>query len=436
MIILIENSKKEVRYVMESYKINENITLNYIPMTKLKTTSIGIYMGRKLDKEESSKNAVLPYVLMKGCSEAENAATMAKTLQNLYGASLYTGVAKRGDNQFINFEGEVISDRFAPQREELTLGLFNLMLSVIFEPITEDGGFLEDVTEREKTNCINKIKGFINDKTSFANRRMQEEMFKDTVYAVSEHGYIEDIEKITPKSLYEHYKKIIGASVINIFVCGDVNIEKIKGEIEKKISGLQFEKAMFSGCEIIKKSGEMETVLENTKLTQGKLSIGFRTNVAPEDKDFWALMLANNIYGGGLGSKLFNNVREKLSLAYYVATRIERFKGFMLLYAGIAFDKLEEAKKEIFFQLDEMKKGNITEEEITNSKNEIINTLNSFYDDQKQLQSYYMGNIVAGVTVSLEEYKENINKVTKDEIVAVINKLEPDTLFFLKRGDE
>ena len=421
---------------MESYKINENITLNFIPMTKLKTTSIGIYIGRKLDREESSKNAVLPYVLMKGCNMAENASVMAKSLQNLYGASLYTGVAKRGDNHFINFEGEVISDRFAPNREELTLGLVRLMLSVIFEPITEDGGFIADVVAREKENCINKIKGFINDKTSFANKRMKEEMFKGTPYEVSEHGYIEEIEAITPKSLYDHYKKIVGSSVINIFICGDVNIAKIREEIEKKISGLIFDKNSLTECDIIKKAAPMSTIMENTELTQGKLSIGFRTNVAPGDADFWALIVANNIYGGGLGSKLFNNVREKLSLAYYVATRIEKFKGFMLLYAGIAFDKLDEARDEIFFQLDEMKKGNITLEEIENSKNELINNLNTLYDDQKQLQSYYMGNIVAGISVSIEEYKENLKRVTKDEIVAVINKLEPDTLFFLKRGDE
>ncbi len=421
---------------MESYKINENITLHYIPMTKLKTTSIGIYIGRKLDREETSKNAVLPYVLMKGCRRAQSASEMAKTLQNLYGASLYTGVTKRGDNQFINFEGEVISDRFAPNREELTKDLFDLMLSVIFEPVTEDGGFLEDIVEREKNNCINKIKSFINDKTSFANMRMKEEMFSGTEFAVSEYGYIEDIEKIGAKSLYEHYKNIISSAVINIFLCGDVNIEKIKAEIDAKISGLFIEKAELFDGDIIKKDSEMVSIMENTELTQGKLSIGFRTNVGPKDDDFFALMVANNIYGGGLGSKLFNNVREKLSLAYYVATRIDRFKGFMLLYAGIAFEKLEEAKKEIFFQLDEMKKGNITEDEIANSKSEMINSLNSFYDDQKQLQSYYMSNIIAGVSVSIDEYKENINKVTKDEIVAVINKLEADTLFFLKRGDE
>ncbi len=421
---------------MESYKINDNITLNYIPMTKLKTTSIGIYMGRKLSREECSKNAVLPYVLMKGCKVANNASEIAKALQNLYGANFYTGVTKRGDNQFINFEGEVISDRYAPNREELTLGLFDLMLSVIFEPVTENGVFLADVLEREKTNCINKIKGFINDKTSFANMRMKEEMFSGQEFSVSEYGYIEDIEKISEKSLYEHYKEFLTGSVINIFLCGDVNIEEIKEEITEKIKGLTFKKAELYDGNIIKKESPMVSIMENTELTQGKLSIGFRTNVSAKDDDFWALMVANNIYGGGLGSKLFNNVREKLSLAYYVATRIDRFKGFMLLYAGIAFEKLDEAKNEIFFQLDEMKKGNITEDEIANSKSEMINSLNTFYDDQKQLQSYYMGNIIAGVSVSIEEYIEKISKVTKEEIVAVINKIEADTLFFLKRGDE
>jgi len=421
---------------MESYKINENITLHYIPMTKLKTTSVGIYMGRVLEKNEVSYNAVLPYVLMKGCKMAENASEIAKKLQNLYGAKLYTGVNKRGDNQFVNFEGEVISDRFAPDGEKLLKGLLELMLSVLFEPVTEKGGFQADVTEREKVNCINKIEGLINDKRGYANTRMKEEMFKGELFSLSEYGYIDEIKNITAVSLYDHYKKIIGTSVINIFVCGELNINEVKEEIENKISGIEFKKAMLKKSEIIKKTAEKKDIKEYTDLTQGKLSIGFRTNVSCTEDDFWALILANNIYGGGLGSKLFNNVREKLSLAYYVSTGMDKYKGFMLLNAGIAFEKLADAENEIFFQLDEMKKGNISDEEMQNSKSEIINGLNSCYDDQKQLQSYYMGNIIAGIDVSLEEYKENIMKVTKQEVIDVVNKLEPDTLYFLERGEE
>ena len=420
---------------MESYKINENITLHYIPMTKLKTTSVGIYIGRMLEKKESSFNAVLPYVLMKGCKVAENASEMAKTLQNLYGARLYTGVNKRGDNQFIKFDGEVISDRFAPNREKLLKGLFDLMLSVVFEPVIENDGFVIDVTEREKQNCITKIEGLINDKRRYANTRMIEEMFKGEIYSISEYGYIDEIKKITTASLYEYYKKIIGTSIINIFVCGELNIHEIKEEIENKIKDITFVGAKLKASEIIKKNSEKEDVREYTDLTQGKLSIGFRTNVSAKDDDYWALMVANNIYGGGLGSKLFNNVREKLSLAYYVSTNIDKYKGFMLLNAGIAFEKLEEAENEIFFQLDEMKKGNISDDEMENARSEIVNSLNSCYDDQKQLQSYYMGNIIAGTDVSLEEYKENIMKVTKKQVIDVINKIETDTVYFLERGE-
>ena len=419
---------------MESYKINNNITLHYIPMTKLKTTSVGIYMGRELNRQECSFNALLPQVLMKGCKLSKNASEIAKNLQNLYGARFYTGVNKRGDNQFINFEGEVISDRFAPNGEKLLKGLFELMLSVVFEPVIENNGFLADVTEREKQNCITKIEGLINNKRTYANTRMTEEMFKGETYSMSEYGYIDDIKEITPASLYEHYKKIIKTSVINIFVCGELNINEIKEEIENKTKDISFANSELKESEIIKKSAEKEDVREYTDLTQGKLSIGFRTNVAPKDDDYWALVLANNIYGGGLGSKLFNNVREKLSLAYYVSTNIDKYKGFMLLNAGIAFEKLEEAENEIFFQLDEMKKGNISDEEMENSKSEIINSLNSCYDDQKQLQSYYMGNIIAGTDVSLEEYKKNITNVTKQQVVDVINKLEIDTVYFLERG--
>lgn len=418
---------------MENIKINENIELHYIPMTKLKTTSIGIYIGTELKRENASFNALLPFVLMKATKKAENASEMAKYLQNLYGAKLYTGVNKRGDNQFINFEGEVISDRYAPNGEKLLKGLVELMLSVIFNPITEMGAFKSDITEREKINCINKIKGLINNKTRYADEKCREEMFAGEDYSISEYGYIEDIEKITPKNLFDYYKDMITSSTINIFLCGELNIAEVEKEIKTAVAGAVFKKAELSKPKIIKNEKECREIKEQTELTQGKLSIGFRTNVSCDSPEIWALIVANNIYGGGMGAKLFNNVREKLSLAYYVSTSIDRYKGFMQLRAGIAFDKLEEAKREIFIQLDEMKNGNITDDEMANAKSEIINSVNSCYDDQKQLQSYYMGNIISGTDVSLEEYKEYIGKVTKQEVIDVINKLETDTIYFLER---
>ena len=134
-------------------------------------------------------------------------------------------------------------------------------------------------------------------------------MFKEENYSISEYGYIDDIKKITSVSLYEHYKKIIGASVINIFVCGELNIHEIREEIEGKVKVISFDGAELKKSKIIKKESEKEDVREYTDLTQGKLSIGFRTNVSASDEDYWALMLANNVYGGALGSMLYNNVR-------------------------------------------------------------------------------------------------------------------------------
>ena len=258
-------------------------------------------------------------------------------------------------------------------------------------------------------------------------------MFRGETYSVSEYGYIEDIEKITPESLYAHYRKVIAESVINVFVCGELNINEVKKEIESAVLGRTFQKTELNAPEIIKSAKEMTEIKENTELTQGKLSIGFRTDVSCGAPDFWALVVANNIFGGGLGSKLFNNVREKLSLAYYVSTSLDKYKGFMLLHAGIAFDKFEEAKKEIFFQLKDMQNGNVSDDEMENAKSEIINGINSCYDDQQMLQSYYMGNIIAKTEVSPEQYKENIRRVSKREVIDVINKLQPDTIYFLEK---
>lgn len=417
---------------MQSIKICENINLHHIPMSKFKTASVGIYIGRELKKEEASYNALLPYVLTKATKEAETAAEVAKYLQNLYGASMGVGVNKLGDNHFMSFEGEVIADRYAPDGEKLLGGLIRLMLSIVFSPVVEEGAFLSSVTERERINCQNRIKGIINDKTRYADMRCREEVFRGKSHGISEYGYIDELEKITPRGLYEYYLKVISESEINIFICGEADIGAVKSQIDSAVSGIHFKKARLVPPEIIEGAKEPREIQETTDLAQGKLSIGFRTGISRTDPEYWALLVANNIYGGGLGSKLFNNVREKLSLAYYVSTGIEKYKGFMLLHAGIAFQNLDAAKNEIFAQLDKMKAGEISDSELENAKSEIINGINSCYDDQQLMSSYYLGNIISGVDTTIEEYKEKIAHVTKDEVISAIQKTQPDVIYFLK----
>lgn len=414
--------------MIKSISVNENITLNYIPMTKLKTTAIGIYISRELDRDEASKNAILPHILKNGCKRIENRTEIEHFLENLYGAKMSAGIAKKGNFHILCFEGETISDSFAPNGERLAEELLKLLLSVIFDAKDE---FDEDVFLTERQNSVTKIKSIINDKRIYANYRCQEEMSKGDIFNVSRLGYIEDMEKLTKEELYAHYRKIIVSSLIDIYVCGDVDFSEMEKTVKNAISDIEFKRAERAAETILKDKKDINFVTEKMNVTQGKLSMGFLTHIKPTEEDGIALVLANTIFGGGAQSKLFNNVREKLSLAYYAGSVLNRAKGFLTVNAGIETENFEKTKAEILFQLDEMKKGNISEDEILSSKNFIINSLNAYDDDQFEMISYYQGERLMQSDMEIEDYKEKILKLEKEDIVRVISNVTLDTVYFI-----
>ncbi len=408
--------------------INENITLNYIPMTKLKTTSVGLYIHRELKREDASKNAILPHILKSGCKMCKNKAEIAHYLENLYGAKFSAGIGKRGDDHILCFDFESISDKYAPNGEKLTAEALKLMLAIVFDTLDE---FDEDVFEQERRNSITKIENIINDKRIYANYRCQEEMTKNDRFAVPRLGYVEDMKAMTPFELYDYYKKIIVNSRIDIFVCGDTNIKEIEQEIKNTVGHFAFEKAEMPRSTILKKNTEVKNVTERLNVTQGKLALGFLTDIRPTDSEYFSLVVANAIFGGGAQSKLFNNVREKLSLAYYAGSFLDKYKGFMMVNAGIEFENFEKAYSEIILQLEEMKKGNITDLEFESSKGFLINSLNSYYDDQHSMISFYLNEKIGQTFADIDQCIERIKLVTKEDAAKAMSKVRLDTVYFL-----
>ncbi len=417
---------------MQEIKINNNITLKYIPMTKLKTTTAGVFIHRPLNKEEASMNALLPYVLRRGCKLCPDTESISKYLENLYGASMTGTVIKRGEDQIIYFDAETISDKYAANGEELLSELLELLLSTAFDPVENDGGFDEDILNQEKKNAVERIQSLMNDKRTYASIRCGEEMCEGEAFAISRLGTVEEIEKISSKSLYCYYKSMITSSPIDIYLCGDTDIAKLEAVIKKYIQGLEFTTPKLPQTNLLKKSSAVKNVTEEMDITQGKLAVGFRTNICPTDADYPALCVMNCVFGSGAHSKLFNNVREKLSLAYYASTQLEKYKGLLIINAGIEFENFQKAYDESLAQLEEIKNGNISEFEYDSSINALLNALESYYDDQRYLQNFYLDEYITGTNRDIETVKEQIKKVTIEDIKHVAEKLELDTVYFLK----
>lgn len=413
--------------------VNDNITINYIPMDKLKTTSVGMYIHRQLKKEEASKNAILPHLLKRGCRLCGNSQEVARYLENLYGAKFSAGISKRGDDHLLCFEFETISDKYAPRGEHLAAGVVKLMMSMTFDTLEE---FDKDVFEQERANSITKIENIINDKRIYANYRCQEEMARGDRFEIPRLGYVEEMKKLTPDEVYAYYKEIAVSSPIDIYVCGDANIREIEAEIKKAIAGFTFKKAEMPSCTILRKNTPVKNITEKLNVTQGKLSIGFLTDVKPTDGDYFALIVGNAIFGGGAQSKLFNNVREKLSLAYYAGSFIDKYKGILMVNAGIEFDNFEKAYNETMAQLDQLKRGNITDLELESSKSFLINSLNSYYDDQHSMISFYLNERIGQTFADIDQCIERIKLVTKEDAAAAMGRIKLDTVYFLTGKEE
>lgn len=416
--------------------INSNIRVHYLPFEKLKTTVIGIYIHRPLKTEEASYNALLPYVLKRGCALCPDTEAMSEYLERLYGASIRASVEKTGEDQIIYIEADVINDRYSPENEPLLLKTTELLLSVLFEPVSKNGAFRSDFVEQEKKVAAERIEAVKNNKRTYAALRCGEEMCKGEAFEIPRYGTVDGIKEITPQSLYDYYKKAISSSVIDVYVCGEGEAETVETLIAEKTKGIDFTEAAVPRTEISPAKAEVKRVIEKMDVAQGKLAIGFKTGIKPDSEEYPALRVMNSIFGAGAHSKLFNNVREKLSLAYYASSSLTPSKGLLVVNSGIEFKNFEKAYDETLVQLESIKNGDISDEEFNSSVSAIINTLESLKDDQRAMQRYCNKNAVLGIETDIEKDKRAILSVTKEDAAAVARKLTLDTVYFLTGKEE
>ncbi len=412
--------------------INKSISIEYIPMTTLKTSTIGIFIHRRLNKEEASLNAILPRILKRGCELAKTRTEIEEYLDNLYGGDLRGGCFKKGEDQVIYFSVEAITEKYTLDKEPLFKRMIELLMSIVFNPVTENGGFKEEYVEQEKKNLAERIESLKNDKRSYASMRCVQEMCAGTDFAIPSYGTVEDVKKIDNTSLYEYYKELIRNSKIEIYISGECDSTEAAMLIKESLPSIEFCGGEIELDGILEKDSDVKYVEEQLDVTQGKLSMGFTSGIDPTDDKYFALMVANSIFGGGAHSKLFNNVREKLSLCYYASSSIDRYKTIIVVNAGIEFENYQKAYDEILNQLDAVKKGDISELEYVSSINAIINSLTSCFDDQFAMQSFRLSEGILKTEYTLHDCIEKIKAVTLEDAIAAAQNIRLDTVYFLK----
>lgn len=416
---------------MDTKKLRDGVDLHIISAPKFKTNLLSVYFNIPLKRETVTYAALLPSVLKRGSVDYPTMKDMSRRLDDLYSASVSAGVRMKGDGEVLYFTAEYISDRFIG--ENLTSKIAEFLHSFIFSPLTEDGGFNKEYTKSEKINLRNAISGLVNDKKAYAEFKCREAMFGKDGYGMFEAGYAEDLDEITPQSLYKFYCDVLKNAKIDIFISGTLDEASIS-ETER-ILGSAFEprEANYIGTLIASSDDvSLKNVTEDADVVQSKLCMGMRCGTEPVGDKFYAITLASCIFGGSPFSKLFANVREKLSLAYYAVARYSRFKSVMMISSGIQTENFKAAYDEIMLQFKKMQDGEIDDFEIESAKKYLANAYNSLSDSLYGMEDYYLSQCIMGSTQSIEELLDGVLSVDKKRVCEVMKKVKPDTVYFLK----
>ncbi|MBM6618378.1 insulinase family protein [Bacillus sp. RD4P76] len=424
----------KVKLDKEKSEVIKGMTVHVVDTKKYKTNSIVLKMRAPLAKEDVTKRALLPYVLQSATDKYPTTSALRTYLDELYGASLQVDLSKKGEYHIITIRIEVANENYLSDQTPLLEQALGLLADVLLRPATEGNSFVSSIVEQEKRSLVQRIQSVFDDKMRYASLRLVEEMCKNEPYSLHVNGIKEDVESITAESLYAYYKKALAEDRVDLYVVGDIDSDSLTDKVSSMFQLKERNPITIAdNHHSIEKENE---VIEEQDVKQGKLNAGYRTNITYDDADYFALQVMNGIYGAFSHSKLFINVREKASLAYYAASRVESHKGLLMVMSGVDAKNYEQAVTIIKEQMDAMKKGDFTDKEIEQTKAVIKNQILETIDTSRGLIEVLYNDAMAKKSYPVDVYLQQIDSVTKEDIVKAAEKIELDTIYFLKGKGE
>ena len=420
-----------------SCDLKQGIKAHFIKKDLYKTDLSCIIITTPLKRETVTINALIPFILRRGTKRLPNQTLINKELENMYGAGFNCGIDKMGDNVVLKFYIESIANEYALDNENILKRNLKNLLEIVFDPIQNGNELNEEFLSLEKENLKKVINRKIDDKDSYALDACIEKMYNSEKFGLYKYGYIDDVDNITIEQLSEYYNWLIQNSKIDIFISGNIdekeiesylreneNIKKLKPRIENYILNNEFTESK----QIVENPNE---ILEKMDITQGKLVIGLDITSHIENLQIVALVY-NALLGDGANSMIFQNVREKAGLAYSARSTFVTQKLNIFVRCGIQIENYEKAVELIKVQLENIKNGDFTEEDLINSKTYLISSLKNVAEEQDTELIYYIGQEIAKTDITLEEYIEKIENVTKEQILDVAKSISINTIYFLR----
>ncbi len=416
-------------------ELSPGVWLRAVHTEKFKSAYLSFTLLTPLNRKTAGLNALIPYVLRRGSVGHPDMESLSAALDELYGGAIEAAVRKKGETQCIGFAASFLDDAYTLDGEKILESAASLMGELLLFPYTENGGFSPAYTEGEKANLIDRIRSQVNDKRSYANQRLTQEMCRYEAFGTDRFGDEESVAAVTPEALWEQYQKLLREAGVEIYYCGSARADRVEAAVRIALAALpESQKRQEPSCEVRVTAGFSPNVVEESMdVTQGKLVLGFRTGGQTcWETEFSALSMCNAIFGGTTLSKLFMNVREKLSLCYYASSVLEPRKGIMLVSSGIEFDQYQTAKTEILMQLEAIRCGEIEDWEMEGARRTLIGAYRAMLDDQSRQEEFWLGQAVAELSEGPEELASRLEKVTLEQVKHSARKLELDTIYFLK----
>ncbi len=415
----------------QTFELFPGGTLRCFPDHRFKQGCLSFQFVRPMDPSEAAMNALLPAVLLRGTAQYPNMQAITLRLDDLYGASVGTLVRRIGDYQTTGFYLSFIEDRFALEGDAVLAPMLELLQQLLLEPITENGGFSPAFVESEKKNLISTIESELNDKRAYCGSQLIKNMCKGDSFGVPRLGDPEQVQTIDPVGLYRHYQKLLREAQVEFFYVGSRQPEEIARLLKNIFASIHMCYVNLPPQKPFLDTGESH-LTEEMDITQSKLCMGFVTDITNQHRDFAAMQLLNTVFGAGMTSKLFMNIREKLSLCYSIGSGYYGSKGIVTVSAGIDADQEETVRQEIARELAFCQQGHISQEELNAAKEAVLAGLQTVHDSPGAIEGYYATAALSGLAMNLEEYRLAISTATHQDVVAAANRLRLHSSYFLK----
>lgn len=417
--------------MIHTFELMPGITLRCFPDNRFKQSALSIQFLRPMCREEAALNALLPAVLLRGCEGCPDLRDITLRLDDLYGASVGALVRRVGDYQTTGLHCGFIDDRYALQGDAIAEPMFDFLRQLLLQPVLEKGVFRTDYVESEKRNLISTIESQKNDKRAYAGSQLIRKMCAEDSFGIPRLGEKEQVAAITAESLYAHYLRVLKESPIHLFYVGSAEPARIAEGLKTLFRGLDRACIQLPSQSAYHVS-QPGDYTEQLDVTQGKLCMGFYTPVTLRTADFAAMQVMNVIFGAGMTSKLFMQVREKLSLCYDIGSGYHSSKGIVTVSAGIDFHQEPVVRQQVLTQLEACQTGDISENELNAAKQALIAQLQSTHDSPGAIEGYYATAALSGLRWTPAEYTENIISVTAADVARVARSLQLHTVYFLK----